>query len=234
MVTSALILAGGLGTRLRSVVPDLPKPMAPILGRPFLAHQIDYWMAQGIAHFVLSVGYRHEAISDYFGANYRGARIDYVIEQTPLGTGGGFLLAAATLERDAPFLLLNGDTYFAVDLARLSDFAAAHDSDWCFCLFRAEEAGRYMGMGIGADGAITALQSGTGQPGRLANGGVYLVNPRHLFDGPFAAGDKFSLEDDFFAAAQAAGQRFHGVGFDGAFIDIGVPHDYQRAASILT
>jgi len=234
MVKSALILAGGLGTRLRSVVPDLPKPMAPILERPFLAHQIDYWMAQGIEHFVLSVGYRREVIEAYFGNSYRGARIDYAVEQSPLGTGGGVLLGAAMLPPGERFLLLNGDTYFAVDLARLAAYAAEHDTDWCFSLFRANEAGRYMGMGVEADGAISALRSGQEYPGRLANGGVYLVHPRSLAAMPFAAGDKFSLEDDFFAAAHAAGQRFYGVAFDGAFIDIGVPHDYQRAAAVLT
>ena len=83
-ITSAIVLAGGLGTRLRSAVPDLPKPMAPIAGRPVLAHQLDQWIAQGIRDFVLAVGYRHEAISNYFGAHYRGAAIRYSVEATPL------------------------------------------------------------------------------------------------------------------------------------------------------
>jgi hypothetical protein len=94
-ITSAIVLAGGLGTRLRSAVPDLPKPMAPIAGRPFLAHQLDQWIAHGIRDFVLAVGYRHEAISDYFGAHYRGASIRYSVEATPLGTGGALLCTAA-------------------------------------------------------------------------------------------------------------------------------------------
>ncbi|HEY4956213.1 MAG TPA: sugar phosphate nucleotidyltransferase, partial [Caldimonas sp.] len=86
-MTSAIILAGGLGTRLRDAVPDLPKPMAPVAGRPFLAHQMDHWIAQGIDHFVLSVGYRAVAISNHFGDRYRGVPIDYVVEAAPLGTG---------------------------------------------------------------------------------------------------------------------------------------------------
>jgi D-glycero-alpha-D-manno-heptose 1-phosphate guanylyltransferase len=122
-VTSAIILAGGLGTRLRSAVPDLPKPMAPIAGRPFLAYQLDYWIRQGVDRFVLSVGYRHESIMAYFGAAYRGIAVDYSVEQTPLGTGGGLLLALERLDGgQRPFLLLNGDTYFEVDLATLSAF----------------------------------------------------------------------------------------------------------------
>ena len=93
-MTSAVILAGGLGKRLRSAVPDLPKPMAPINGRPFLEHQMRYWIAQGINHFVLSVGYRYKMIIDYFGAQFEGVSLEYVIEEAPLGTGGGLVLAS--------------------------------------------------------------------------------------------------------------------------------------------
>jgi len=88
-VISALVLAGGLGTRLRSAVPDLPKPMAPINGRPFLEYLLDYWINQGVDRFVLSVGYRHEIITEHFGNKYKEAQIEYVIEKTLLGTGGG-------------------------------------------------------------------------------------------------------------------------------------------------
>ena len=126
-MTAAIILAGGLGTRLRSAVPDLPKPMAPIGGRPFLDHLLDYWIGQGINRFVLSVGYRHEMIIDHFGNNYKHAELDYVIEQEPMGTGGGFLLAAEKIGKNAPFLLLNGDT-FAVDLKALTKFSQVNDA----------------------------------------------------------------------------------------------------------
>jgi D-glycero-alpha-D-manno-heptose 1-phosphate guanylyltransferase len=230
---SAIILAGGLGTRLRSVVPDLPKPMAPVGGRPFLEHQIDYWIAQGINRFVLSVGYRHEVIIDHFGTRYKDAEIDYVIEQTPLGTGGGLLLAAEQVASDTPFLLLNGDTYFSVDLKALSGFARASDADWCFSLFRANEQGRYMGIDVTPQGRITSLKSGTGNPGRLANGGVYLVHPRVLRSTGFLPGAKASLEDDIFSVALAAGQRLFGLECSGDFIDIGVPNDYRRAPQML-
>lgn len=231
-MTSAIILAGGLGTRLQSTVPDLPKPMAPISGRPFLEYQIDYWINQGVDHFVLSVGYRHEVIIDHFGTRYKDAELDYVIEKTPLGTGGGLLLAAEKLNK--PFLLLNGDTYFAVDLKTLMEFASKNDADWCFSLFRTHEEGRYMGMEISPQGQIVSLKSGTGQPGRLANGGVYWVNPRALKSEDFSPGDKASLEDDIFMAAMASGQCLLGLEFSGTFIDIGVPDDYHRAPALLT
>jgi len=230
---TAVILAGGLGTRLRSAVPDLPKPMAPIAGRPFLEHQMDYWIAQGIERFVLSVGYRHEVIQEHFGHRYRDARVDYAVEDTPLGTGGGVLLAFATLADTEPFLLLNGDTYFAVDLGQLERFAAEHDADWCFSLFRANEAGRYTGMRIAPDGRVLALKSNDDEIGRLANGGVYRVHPRALANQPFVAGQKISLEDDLFAAALAGGQSLFGLECTGPFIDIGIPADYHRAHEVL-
>lgn len=231
-MNTAIVLAGGLGTRLRSVVPDLPKPMAPINGRPFLEYQLDYWAAQGISRFVLSVCYRYEAIIEYFGNNYKGVELDYVIEQTPLGTGGGLVLAARQLSSEAPFLLLNGDTYFAVDLKALIEFSQANDADWCFSMFRTNEEGRYMGMQVTTLGKITSLNSGAGRPEWLANGGVYWVNPRAL-GGKYSGGDRVSLEDDIFPAAMASGQRLFAMEFAGTFIDIGVPDDYRRASALL-
>lgn len=232
MIT-AIVLAGGLGTRLRGVVPDLPKPMAPVGGRPFLDHQLDYWIAQGVGRFILSVGYRHEAIVNHFGSSYKGVELDYVIEESPLGTGGGLLLAAGKAAINEPFLLLNGDTYFEVDLNALIGFSQTNDADWCFSLFRTNEPGRYMGMEIAARGRITSLKSGTSQPGRLANGGVYWVRPRALAGNRFVPGNPVSLEDDILPAAMTAGQRLFGMEFTGTFIDIGVPDDYRRASALL-
>lgn len=230
-MTTAIILAGGMGTRLRSAVPDLPKPMAPIHGRPFLEHQIDYWVGQGVSRFVVSVGYMKEVIMDHFGTSYRGTLLTYAIEDEPLGTGGGLLLAAKGLSE--PFLVLNGDTFFEVDLNELLKFHAGHASEWTFSLFRANEIGRYMGMDVKADGEIVSLKSGTGEPGRLANGGVYLVNPSVLAKTKFVPGHKLSLEDDLLPAFIAQGGKLYGLEFPGSFIDIGVPDDYFRAAEVL-
>lgn len=230
MIT-AIILAGGMGTRLRSAVPDLPKPMAPVSGRPFLEHQMDYWIDQGVSQFIVSVGYKKEMIMDHFGATYRATPLTYAIEDEPLGTGGGLSLAAQGLGE--PFLVLNGDTFFEVDLTELLKFHAEHSSEWTFSLFRANEIGRYMGMGVKADGEIVSLKSGTGEPGRLANGGVYLVNPSILAKTKFLPGSKLSLEDDLLPAFVTQGGRLYGLEFAGSFIDIGVPEDYFRAADLL-
>lgn len=229
---SAVILAGGLGTRLRSVVSDVPKPMAPVGGRPFLEYQLEYWINQGISRFVLSVGYRHEAITEHFGSRYKGVELEYAVEEQPLGTGGGLLLAAEKLKQDTPFLLLNGDTYFEADWNVLDACAVEHDADWCFSLFKTSEKGRYMGIEMSDQGLITSLKSRVEQGPRLANGGVYWVHPRALSE-DWRSGERLSLEDDLFPQALAAGRRILGIEFRGTFIDIGVPDDYHRAPSLL-
>ena len=233
-MTTAVILAGGLGTRLRSVVADAPKPMAPVGGRPFLEYQLDYWIGQGVREFMLSAGYRRAAIIDHFGDAYRGCTIRYAVEERPLGTGGGLLLALDRLDPgDEPFLLLNGDTFFAVNLAALRTFHREHVSDWTFSLFRAGESGRYMGIEWADDGRITDLGSALGVAGALANGGVYLIRPNVLCDLPWRTGDKVSLETDLVPYVFAAGARCYGFESAGRFIDIGVPDDYARAAAVL-
>ena len=230
-MTTAIILAGGMGTRLRSAVPDLPKPMAPVSGRPFLEHQMDYWIGQGVNRFVISVGYMKEVIMDHFGVSYRAMPLTYAIEEEPLGTGGGLLLAAQGLNE--PFLVLNGDTFFEVDLTELLKFHAEHASEWTFSLFRANEVGRYMGINVNPDGEIVSLKSGTGKPGRPANGGVYLVSPSVLVRSRFVPNQKLSLEDDLIPAFVTQGGKLYGLEFSGSFIDIGVPDDYFRAAEVL-
>jgi D-glycero-alpha-D-manno-heptose 1-phosphate guanylyltransferase len=233
-VNQAVILAGGLGTRLRSVVTDVPKPMAPVAGRPFLEHQIDFWAAQGIQRFVLSVAYLGESIVAHFGKRYRGCEIDYAVEETPLGTGGGVLLSARMMRADSPFLLLNGDTFFQVELSRLATFHERAKSDWTVCLFRPEEAGRYGGIEMGPEGRVLALVDKSAGAGKLANGGVYLVNPQVLAAMAARAPRKCSLETDLMPALLEAGARVHGLECPGRFLDIGVPEDYARAAEFVS
>jgi D-glycero-alpha-D-manno-heptose 1-phosphate guanylyltransferase len=232
-MTSAVILAGGLGARLRSVVPDLPKPMAPINLKPFLEHQMNYWVDQGVDHFVLSVGYKHQIILEYFGAKFNGIPVEYVIEALPLGTGGALMLAAEKISKSDKFLLLNGDTYFAVSLKSLIDFSLKNNADWTFSLFKSNEVGRYMGLEVAPGGRISSLKSKDNSFSKLVNGGVYLVNPSALKDIPFGMGEKISLEDDIFPVAMGLGQRFFGKEFLNTFIDIGVPSDYYRASALL-
>jgi D-glycero-alpha-D-manno-heptose 1-phosphate guanylyltransferase len=232
-VTSAIILAGGLGTRLQNVVQDLPKAMAPIKGRPFLEYQLDYWIGQGIHHFILSVGFCREVIMKHFGEKYRNTRIEYAVEETPLGTGGGLLLAVEKLKKQVPFLLLNGDTFFEVSLKELIGFHLEHQADWTFSLFRTDDPKRYLGMKVDADGKVLSLRSDPGQAGQFANGGVYLVNPQVLSSATWTPGAKLSLEDAILPALFSEGARLFGYASSGRFIDIGLPDDYFRSSAIL-
>jgi D-glycero-alpha-D-manno-heptose 1-phosphate guanylyltransferase len=233
VVTTAIVLAGGLGTRLRDVVTDVPKPMAPVNGRPFLEYQLDYWLAQGVTRFVLSVGYRHEVIVDHFGPCYRDAALDFVVEENPLGTGGAVLRAIEEARVREPFLLLNGDTYFTVSLDALRAFAEANDADWCLSLFRTREDGRYMQIDIATNGRIVSVSSAHRDAAGLANGGVYWIDPRALTDSNRDTGRQISVENDLLPRALALGRRVWGLEFSGTFIDIGVPADYHRAAAVV-
>lgn len=231
-VTTAIILAGGLGTRLSGVVQDRPKPLAPINGRPFLEHQMDYWMAQGIRRFILSVGFRREQIMQHFGGNYRGCAVEYAEELTPLGTGGGLLMAAQKLSDTATCLVLNGDTFFEVDLAALENFHRTRKAALSVALFEVASNDRYMGVQVQQDDGIVSFRS---QPGasQLANGGVYLMDANLFENLPWQVGDKLSLEEDLFAHFLSSGKKLYGMVCPGRFIDIGVPEDYFRAAGVI-
>lgn len=208
--------------------------MAPVNGRPFLEYQLDYWLTQGIEHFILSVGYRREVIMSHFGNSYCGARLEYAVEAEPLGTGGGLHVALDLLPGEDPFLLLNGDTFFVVSLARLAAFHAERKSDWTLALFRTNEVGRYMGLEVDQEGRILSLRSETTNANRVANGGVYLISPHILRATSVLPGVRISLEDEIMPRALAAGCRFFGLECEGRFIDIGVPEDYRRAGVFVT
>jgi D-glycero-alpha-D-manno-heptose 1-phosphate guanylyltransferase len=230
-LTVAVILAGGLGMRLRSVVSNMPKPMAEVLGRPFLEHLMDYWIDQGVSHFILSVGYKKESIARHFSNAYRGIGISYVEEEHPLGTGGGLLLASHNLIK--PFLLLNGDSYLNVELFKLVDFHERKNSDWTFSLIRANECNRYGGIEVGCNGQIIAFQSNKSIIGSLVNGGVYYLNPKVLRNSGFILGNKYSLEDEIIPMLITKNRKFFGIEIHSMFLDIGVPNDYFEATNML-
>lgn len=232
-MTTAIILAGGLGTRLRETVPDLPKPMAPINGRPFIEHQMDYWIGQGVQRFVLSVGYKHELIERHFGKAYRGAEVAYAVEAAPLGTGGGLLLAMGTIRAAGLWLVLNGDTFFDVNLAELRKFHEAKQAEITLSLFPVENNTRYTGVEIDGAQRITRLKFTSDGSRQLINGGVYLLAETALSGLPYRTGDKASFESDILERALEAGKRLYGYSSNGKFIDIGVPEDYSRAARLL-
>lgn len=231
-MTSAIILAGGMGTRLRSVVSDRPKPMALIGNTPFLERQMIYWLGQGINHFILSVGYKFEIIQNYFGDNFRNVPIDYAIESSPLGTGGGLMHSLQFLKNDEPFVVLNGDTYFSISLSKLQEAYRNHHSDWCLALFNNNDKKRYLGISVDVNHQIQAFKA-ENLKDQWVNGGVYLLTQEPLKKLNLKLTDKISIEENIFPMALALGQKMIGIEFEETFIDIGIPEDFLRAQTIL-
>lgn len=230
----AIILAGGLGSRLKTVVPDAPKPMAPINGRPFLEYLVDYWFGQGVNRFILSVGYKHEIIERHFGARYKEAEVDYAVENQPRGTGGGLLLALDRLRQSDAFLVLNGDTFFEVDLALIRRYHQDRHAEVTVALREVEANSRYAGVAVNNDGMVTAFDSRARTSGlALINGGVYLAEKSAFVGTPPESDKPVSIEDQLYPRMLSAGRRMYGFRTSGRFIDIGIPEDYQRAATVL-
>jgi D-glycero-alpha-D-manno-heptose 1-phosphate guanylyltransferase len=232
-VKTAVILAGGLGTRLRETVPDLPKPMAPIANRPFLEYQLDYWIDQGVDRFILSVGYLKNKIINHFGLKYKNSTIEYAIEDEPLGTGGALLLASKGLTE--PFLVLNGDTFIEVNLDKLCKFHLKKKSDLTLSLFKTSQLERYMGIKIGLNDEILKLKVKITEENGFANGGVYLITPKILNSLTFKKWCRVSFEDEILPTILSNNDvLLYGMECKGKFIDIGIPADFYRAQEVLT
>lgn len=117
-----IFFGGGLGTRLRPIVSDVPKPMSPVNGRPFLEYLLDFGIDKGIGRFILAVGYKYESVVDHFGFFYQGVPIEYSIEMEPMGTGGRLFLALEKIQDDRPIFVVNGDTFFPLESSSALDF----------------------------------------------------------------------------------------------------------------
>ncbi len=227
MITEAVMLAGGFGTRLQTVVSDVPKPMAPINGKPFLTYVLHYLKEYGIRHIVLSVGHLHEVVKDYFGLEWEGLKISYAIENEPLGTGGAIKFAFEKILGNQAFVV-NGDTLFDVDLAKLSASHNKSKAEISIALRRVKEVSRDGSVQNDTKNKIIGFtekgtQSGVGN----INGGIYMIN-KQVFKKISIFTEKFSMENDVFEKYYNA-LPFFGFPFEAYFIDIGVPEDYQRA-----
>ncbi|MDN0069793.1 HAD-IIIA family hydrolase [Collinsella ihumii] len=226
-VREAVVLAGGFGTRLAHVVPDVCKPMAPVAGEPFLRRVLDQLDAAGFARVVIADGYRREQIESYFMGTYRGLEVDYSPEDSPLLTGGAVRRALRTCTRPEVFVL-NGDTWLDVDFDEMeASLAARSGARCCIAAKRMESFDRYGTLDVGPGGRIRAFREKAPCDEGLINGGTYLVRRDALEAGP----DVFSLEGDWFARVVADGALL-ACETGGGFIDIGVPEDYERAQSM--
>lgn len=221
----AIVLAGGLGNRLRSVVADLPKPMADIAGRPFLEYLLDYLISQGVTRIILGVSYRHELIEAHFGTRFRGAEIRYSVESERRGTGGA-IDQALTLAEESNVLALNGDTLFAADLRRLMATHLEQRAVLTVALRVMSDCGRYGAVQLDTAGRITGFLEKQAAAGGLINGGIYCVN-REWYRA-LTLPHVFSFEQDVMEGLHKT-HSFAGVPFDCYFIDIGIPEDYHRA-----
>lgn len=226
-----VILAGGKGTRLQSVVNDRPKPMADINGKPLLQYLLDFWIKQGCEHFILSVGYMHQAVSDYFGQQYRDIPISYSIENKPLGTGGAILKAAGHVQSEN-FVVINGDSYFDISFKALKREHDEQDADVSIALFKAENTSRYGLVDIDETNAVTGFheKQATGVSG-LFNAGTYLINKNFLRSIRFE-NKLVSFEEDLMPGWLASDVRVIGIPVQGMFIDIGIPEDYAKAKTL--
>ncbi|MDD1649852.1 MAG: nucleotidyltransferase family protein [Methylococcaceae bacterium] len=225
----AIVLAGGLGTRLRSVVPDLPKPMAPVAGRPFLAWVLDRLVEAGFESAVLAVGYRHEAIREHFGERYRGLPLHYSVEATPLGTGGAIRLAADCVT-ERPVFVLNGDTYLELDYRAMQDAHRQARGSLSVAVCSVPDVSRYGALELEAGHLHGFLEKGRAGPGFI-NAGVYLLSSDILRQIP--AGEPFSFEQQLLVPriGELRPLAFH---TSGRFIDIGIPEDFERAQQLFT
>lgn len=225
MIRQAIVIAGGFGTRLKGVVDDVPKPMALINGKPFLAYLFDYLMKQGIHQVVLSVGYKHECISSFFKHQYKKLKIDYSIEQTPLGTGGATKLAFEHIESDAAFVL-NGDSIFTINLTNLYSCHLLSKSNVSLALRKINQANRYGTVNIDVNNRITGFTEKGEVAEGFINAGVYVMNKKLFTQNIFP--QQFSIEKEYFEKLYKE-QPMYGFVFDNYFIDIGVPEDFQKA-----
>jgi D-glycero-alpha-D-manno-heptose 1-phosphate guanylyltransferase len=224
----AIILAGGLGTRLASRLHGLPKPMAPIAGRPFLEIPLTQLRRSGCTRVLLSVGHQHTFIQDHIGASFHGMPIDYVIESVPLGTGGAIRLALAQA-REESVLVLNGDTFLDADYAAMLRFHAAAGAAVTLAVVHRDDVSRYGGVTIEDQRIVGFQEKGSSGPGTISAGAYVLA--RNLAWPPGLA-ENFSIETDFFMPELA---RLRPAAFkvDGFFLDIGIPEDYDRAQTEL-
>lgn len=221
----AIILAGGFGTRLKSVVADRPKALAPINGRPFLEYLLDHLIGGGIESFVFSVGYRAQMIEEHFGDGYCGRPIRYALETEPLGTGGG-IANALPFTKGESVLVVNGDSLFLTDLAAQRSLHLRTAALATLALRPMRNFSRYGRVETDAAGRITAFREKEPVAEGLINGGVYLLR-RNCFEVAGLSG-KFSLENDFFGAGVGE-LPIYGLADGGYFLDIGIPEDLAKA-----
>lgn len=223
MIKEAIILAGGMGTRLKSMVSDIPKPMAEVAGKPFLEYLLKKLSNSGITRVILAVGYKYEVIQNYYGESFNGMELVYSVEDEPLGTGGAIAQALAQA-KSSDLFLLNGDSYHDVELNALSDFHLKSGNKLTFALKPMSNFDRY-GVVVTDGQKVTGFKEKGFYTEGLINGGVYALSANLLKE---IKEKRFSFETDFIDC-QYQNIVFGALISDTYFIDIGIPEDYLKA-----
>lgn len=219
----AIILAGGFGTRLSHIVKDVPKPMAPVANRPFLEYILDYLLENDIKKIILATGYKHEIIEEHFRSLYKDAEIMYSVENEPLFTGGAIKKALNYCKDDNVFII-NGDTYFNVDLHEMKKFHLENNSEITIATKLMYDFERYGTVDLQQNRIVEFNEKKPMKKG-LINGGIYLVD-RNILDN--VNKNKFSFEQDIMEK-KTEEIIINSFESDGYFIDIGVEEDYYLA-----
>lgn len=224
MIQEAIVLAGGFGTRLKSVVSDVPKPMALVNDQPFLTYLLTYLSRNSIDRVILATGHLHDKLAAYYGNSLGSLAVEYSREQQPLGTGGAVRLAMGkTTEPEV--VVVNGDTFFDVPLHNLTEYHHRQDADMTISLKPMPSANRYGTVELDNERIVRFRSKGDG-PAGLINGGVYIIRT-DLFE-RFPMPEVFSLESDFLSS-RAIHPVLAGFVSDSFFLDIGIPEDLERA-----
>lgn len=221
MLTEAIILVGGLGTRLKSVSGNTPKPMVDVAGKPFLYHILDKLDDSGIKHVVLAVGFRYEDVMSDIGNKYKSLDISYSVEEELLGTGGAIAQSLSFCKTNN-VLVLNGDTYVDLNIREFYDIYISSGSDISMALVTIEDTSRY-GCVIVKNGYIDSFNEKGRSGSGLINAGAYIISKN--IDIPLG---KYSFEEEILK-----NNKFQISPFlcDCYFIDIGIPQDYYKACS---
>lgn len=217
----AIILAGGLGTRLGEIVKDRPKPMVEINGQPFLVYLLDSLAVSGVKKVIMAVGYKGEVIINYFGFSFKGMKIEYSIEENPLGTGGA-LKKAMSLCKNNWVLALNGDSYNCIDFIKMFNAHMEWGGHITMAITQLDHFDRYGAVEIQEGMVKSFTEKGYREKGYI-NRGVYVIDRKFLES---KEEEKFSFEKDILEKQAGMINVFFS---EGCFIDIGIPADYKRA-----
>lgn len=223
------MLAGGMGTRLRNVVSNVPKPMAPIGNKPFLEFLLQWVALYKVNSVILSTGYKAEMISNHFGDSYNNIPLIYAHEDEPLGTGGA-ILNALKYSKENNLVIINADTYFPVNLDELLNFHKSAKANLTIALKYMEKFDRYGTVDLDGDTIVSFNEKRYCEQGMI-NAGIYVVNKEFLLEKGLPA--KFSFEKEVLEK-EAGTKKLKGAVFAETFIDIGIPDDYNKAIELLT